>query len=97
MSITTEIKTALRISHDVLDDEIETDILAAKKRMRMKGVQTIEEDDALTKSALKLHAKGSFNFQGDGDRYAAAFEKLTDAMSLSGDYNGDGGRGCCHE
>ena len=96
MSTLTDIKTALRISHSVLDDEIQTDINAAKQRMRMKGVRIIDEDEALTKNALKLHAKASFNFQGDGERYAAAFERLTDAMCLCGEYNGDGG-GCCHE
>ena len=96
MSTLTDIKTALRISHSVLDDEIQTDIQAAKQRLRMIGVQVIEEDDALTKNALMLHAKGSFNFQGDGPRFEEAFEKLAIAMALSGDYNGAGG-GCCHE
>lgn len=97
MSTLSDIKTDLRISHDALNTDIQDDIDTAKQRMRMKGVNVIDEDDKLTKTALKLHAKASFNFQGDGERYAAAFEKLTDAMCLSGDYNAGGRRDCCHE
>ena len=97
MSTLTEIKTTLRLSNSALDDEIKTDIQAARQRMRMIGVQIVDEDDSLTKTALKLHAKGTFNFQGDGPRYEEAFEKLATAMALSGDYNGDKVRGCCHE
>lgn len=90
MTIVQEIKTALGWSHNKLDDDLETTVQAAKQRLRMVGVREIEEDDALTREALKLYAKGKYNYQGDGPRYMDAFGRLADAMSLSGDYNGGG-------
>ena len=95
MSTLSDIKLSLRISSNALDSEIEGDVKTAEMRMRMIGVRVIEEEDELTKTALKLHAKGTFNFQGEGARYAEAFEKLATAMALCSEYNGEGGS--CHE
>ena len=90
MSTLTTIKTALRISHDAMDAELQGSILAAEQRLRMVGVNIIDEDDALTLVAIELYAKGIYNYQGDGERYAKAFDELSRAMALSGDYNGGG-------
>lgn len=94
MSMLTDVKTALRIGHDELDDEIQADIDSAKQRLRMMGCRAVDEEDALTSVAIKLHAKASFNFQGDGQRYAEAFESLGKMMALAREYNG---RGDCYE
>lgn len=93
MSMLTDIKTELGISHTKKEAEIQTAIKAAKQRMRMIGVKVVDETDALTSEAIKLYAKGKYNYQGEGERYTEAFEDLANAMALSGDYNGGG----CHE
>lgn len=95
MSTLDKIKTAIRASHDRLDEEIQDTIRAGELRMRMIGVQTVDEEDPVTLQALKCYARGAYNFQGDGERYMQAFEKMAIAMSLCGDYNGAGG--CGHE
>lgn len=93
MSMLTDIKTELGISHTKKDAEIQTAIKAARQRLRMIGVKVVDEEDALTAEAIKLYAKGKYNFQGEGARYTEAFEDLASAMALSADYNGGG----CHE
>lgn len=44
-------------------------------------------DKPLIVKAIELYAKGMEDFEGKGDRYMLSFEKLRDAMSLSGEYN----------
>ena len=88
MSMLTDVKTALRIGHDELDDEIQADIDSAKQRLRMMGCRSVDEEDALTATAIKLHAKATFNFLGEGERFAEGFESLGKMMALALEYNG---------
>lgn len=44
-------------------------------------------DKPLILKAIELYAKGMEDFEGKGDKYMLSFEKLRDAMSLSGEYN----------
>lgn len=90
MSMVSDVKTALRISHNALDAQIGVIIEAAKQRLRMIGAKTVDEDDPVTKMAIQLYAQGHLNYQGDGERYMQAFESLAKAMALCGDYNGEG-------
>lgn len=86
------VKSDLGITHTKKDADLAAAILSAKKRLRMIGVVVLEDDDPLTRQAVKLYCRAWLNFQGDADRYSAAFEALADAMALSGDYGG-----CSHE
>lgn len=88
MSTLASVKASLRISHNALDNELTNDILAAEQRLRMMGVQVIEEEDALTLSAIELYCKGRHNYQGDGPRYDQAFDEVARAMALAREYNG---------
>ena len=92
MSMVSDVKTALRISHNNLDGQIGVIIEAAKQRLRMIGVKAIDEDEPVTKIAIQLYAQGYLNYQGDGERYMQAFDSLAKALALCGDYNGSG---CC--
>ena len=90
MSMVSDVKTALRISHNSLDAEIGVIVEAAKQRLRMIGVKAIDEDEPVTKIAIQLYAQGYLNYQGDGERYMQAFDSLAKALALCGDYNGSG-------
>ena len=85
------IKTDLGVTSSRKDSDIENAINAAKRRLSMIGVETVEEVDDLTLQAIKLYCRGWFNFQGDGERYEQAFEMLANAMSHAREYR----RGDC--
>lgn len=88
MAIFNDVKNALGISHNKKDSDIMDTIAAAKRKMRMQGVNIIIDSDPLTAQAIKLYAKGEYNFQGDGERYTKAFSSLADAMAMSDEYCG---------
>ena len=90
MSMVSDVKTALRISHNELDAQIGVIVAAAEQRLRMIGVKAIDEDEPVIKLAIQLYAQGYLNYQGDSDRYMQAFEALANALALCGDYNGEG-------
>ena len=80
------IKTDLGVTSSRRDSDIENAILAAERRLSMIGVETVDEVDDLTLQAIKYYCRGWFNFQGDGERYEQAFEKLANAMSHATEY-----------
>ena len=85
------IKTDLGVTSSRKDSNIENAINAAKRRLSMIGVETVEEVDDLTLQAIKIYCRGWFNFQGDSERYEQAFEQLANAMSHAREYR----RGDC--
>ena len=80
------VKTDLGITSSRRDSEITTAITAAEHRLSMIGVGTVSTSDEVTLQAVKLYCRSWFNFQGDGDRYEQAFEKLANAMSHANEY-----------
>lgn len=86
-----KVKTNLRISSDVFDNaEIEPLIEAALSELRRRGVINQPAEDPLIFRAVVFYCKAHFGFDKDGTRYEAAFEKLADALALSGEYNNKG-------
>ncbi len=86
-----KVKTNLRISSDVFDNaEIEPLIEAALAELRRRGVINQPAEDPLIFRAVVFYCKAHFGFDKDGTRYEAAFDKLADALALSGDYNNKG-------
>ena len=86
-----KVKTNLRISSDVFDNaEIEPLIEAALAELRRRGVINQPAEDPLIFRAVVFYCKAHFGFDKDGTRYEAAFEKLADALALSGEYNNKG-------
>lgn len=83
-----KVKLNLRISSDVFDEaEIQPLIDAALAELRRRGVINQPAEDPLIFRAVVFYCKAHFGFDKDGSRYEAAFDKLADALALSGEYN----------
>lgn len=99
------IKIQLRISHSKLDDVIKADIDASLLELKRVGIetfclnengeQTFDENgvpilkDDLVRKASELFVKGQEDFMSKGEQYTKAFDKMRDALSLSGDYKNE--------
>lgn len=77
------IKLILRIKATVYDDEIKTLIDACKIDLNLAGVNNIDENDNLVKTAIGFYCKWQFGYDDDGYKYKEAYENLKKAMSLS--------------
>lgn len=84
----TKMKKALRITHDVLDDEIQDLIDAAKMDLQISGVKKIDETDPLIIRAITIYCKSHIGLDNpDSTKYDASFELLKIHLALSSDYN----------
>lgn len=86
-----DIKTALRISHDKLDDDVNQHISACLADMKRLGIalpELVDEvrDTPLLYVAVKLYCMAQYDFLGKGEQYKKDYEKLRDVLSLSGEY-----------
>lgn len=88
-----QVKDSMRFKHNALDDPIQKDIEAAILDLIRVGVQPYSDvegkvlkEDALISKAIELYCKSEEDFQGKGEKYTAAYEKLRDSLSLSGEY-----------
>lgn len=87
-----KIKTALRISHDKLDEDIINNIGACLLDLKRVGVN-VSEPDALIDKACELYCKYQYDYQNKGEQFRQSYESLRDALSLCDDYkNTDAGK-----
>lgn len=102
MKLLSQVKTAMRISHDLLDVTFESDIQTAALELYRSGVQpyvTDEEgkivvidgqrqilDDELIHKAIELYVKAQNDYNGKSEQLQQAFQKLSDSLALCGDY-----------
>ena len=83
-----KIKTALRISHNQLDSEIQDVIDAAMTSLMAAGVHSAgHESDPLIVNAVKLYAKWQMNYMDKSDQFEKAWKAAVVMLSLCGDYN----------
>ncbi|MCI5680173.1 MAG: hypothetical protein MR278_09425 [Bacteroidales bacterium] len=82
-----EYKTALRISHDKLNNDIQSNIEACKKDMERVGITGMDDTDPLIHKAIELFLKWQYNFMAEGEKYERAYKEMRDGLSLCGDYN----------
>lgn len=83
-----KIKKSLRISHDLLDDDIQDLIDAAKMKMAISGVFVIDDNDPLVIEAIKTYCKGHIGLMNDeAERYQMSFQSQVEHLALTGDYN----------
>lgn len=83
-----KVKQALRITHDVLDDEIVDLIEACKKDLSISGVSNISDTDPLVIRAIVVYCKANFGYDNpDSDKFKSSYEALKCHLSLCGDYN----------
>jgi hypothetical protein len=89
------VKNSMRISHNKLDDQISSDILACLSDLQMCGVATyrmdpqgekIAVDDPLIDKAVELYCKAQADYQGAANRYLRAYESLKGTMQMCEDY-----------
>lgn len=83
---TEEFRERLRFSSAAHDGEIAQKVAVADAEMTRVGINVNAEGAAavnLLNYARELFLKAEFNFDGRGERYAAQFEAVRDAMKLS--------------
>lgn len=77
MTILEKIKLALRISHNVLDADIQADIDACLADLRVCGIVHAKEDDPLIFNAVKLWCRALYT---DDTAKAAEWQRRYDAL-----------------
>lgn len=82
MTLLEAVKKDLRRSNDKLDESIQEDIDYVLERIRSAGVRP-DTSDPLVKRAVKHYMRFLHNFNGEADRYKAAFDELLKTMCLS--------------
>jgi len=85
MALLEDVKMALRISHNALDDDIQNNIDSALEDMARVGIANCIEG-ATTKlqdKCIELYIKGIYDYEGKGDRWNENYEKLRNQLSLS--------------
>lgn len=79
------IRKTMRISHNVLDNEIKQNILACMADLDRSGIDK-ETESPLIYKACELYCKWQQDYHGKADQYKRNYEELRDAMSLAGEY-----------
>lgn len=82
-----EYKTALRITHDRLNDDIQSNVEACKKDMERVGIAKTDDTDPLIHKVIELFLKWQYNFMGEGEKYERAYKEMRDGLSLCGEYH----------
>ena len=75
MELLEEVKKDLRRSNNKLDESISSDIEFVLEFIRNAGVKP-DEQDPLVRQAVKDYLRFRHNFNGEADRYKAAFDEL---------------------
>lgn len=87
MAILDDARTAVRITHTSLDDELNGYISACKADLARAGISSeITESDPLVHQAIILYVRWQCDYCGNGDKYERAYKYLADSMALCGDY-----------
>lgn len=86
-----QLMKAVRVKSADAEEEIADLADAFRKDMEIAGVYVPAELDALSRHALKLYCKANYGYDGESEKFRAAYAALKDSMSLSGDYAKGGG------
>lgn len=85
-----KIKLSMRIYHTALDPDIESNIEVCMLDLQRVGVHESfainTSKDPLISKAAELYCKWQYDFNGKGEQFMKAYEKLRDAISLCGSY-----------
>lgn len=76
-----DIKTALRMSHAVLDQEVQATIAAAVLDLQGGGMP-VGVDNALSDEAIRLYCKWRYDYMGKAAQYERSYEKLKSVLAL---------------
>lgn len=75
-----EVKKAIRISHNSLDDEVLATMEAAKLDLGTAGMT--ETDNALVNQAIKLYCMWYFDYNNKAEQYRQGYDNLKSVLAL---------------
>ena len=85
-----KIKLSMRIFHNAIDSDIESNISVCMLDLQRVGVSKTSavesSEDALIRKAAELYCKWQYDYNGKGEQFQKAYEKLRDALSLCDEY-----------
>ena len=85
-----QIKLSIRRFHAKLDNDISSNIAACMLDLQRVGISKTKanenSEDALIRKAAELYCKWQIDFNGKGDKFEQAYNKLRDSLSLCEDY-----------
>jgi len=88
MALLDNVKTSLRITNDDYNAEVTGLIESCKLDLNTAGIVNVDENDALTKHAIILYAKGHFGYDNEeAERFLEVYENLKNKMALLSEYN----------
>jgi len=89
------VKLALRIKSDALNDEINGLINAATADLQLAGIKTPDDpknNDPLIERAIIMYAKAHFGLDNkDSQKYVALYDNLKERLTLACKYQSKGG------
>lgn len=90
MVLLQRVKTALRVSHDKLDEDIQADIDACLADLKLCGVTfDVGNPDALIINAVKLYCRATYTDDtAKGAEYLRRYDALKASLMLAGEYKG---------
>lgn len=77
-----DVRKRMRITHAYIDDDIRSNMKAARLDMSRVGINT-KKNDALMDKAVELYCKAQFDYLGKGEQFRKNYEDLRDAMSMA--------------
>lgn len=86
VDIMTAAKTAVRVTTDKFDDEIESLIAAALADMGLAGITNKETDDPLVRRAVLTYVKMNFGEADDYDKLKASYDEQKAQMGMATNY-----------
>lgn len=85
-----KVKTSLRISHNLLDDDLLDTIEACLADLKVCGVQDPGESDPLILNAVKLFCKASYTDDtGKAAAYQARYDAMKSCLMMAEGYGGE--------
>lgn len=85
-----EIKLSLRMFHNELDTDVQSNIDACMIDMQRVGISAEKaastSDNPLIRAAAKMYCKWQYDFEGKGEQYHQAYEDLRNALSMHGPF-----------
>lgn len=85
------IKLALRISHDKLDEDIESEIEACRADLKNHGIVYATDSDPLILNAIKLWARSVYTTDAaKAAEYLDRYKALRDSLKLAEGYGWKG-------
>lgn len=81
----------IRVKSSTAKDELAALVGSAVRDLDIAGVYVTNLEEPLCERAITLYCKANYGYDGDSEKFRAAYAALRDAMSLSGDYPKEAG------